>query len=284
MPTTPDKRGWSPKGVDDVFGHDNFMGFNFLEEGKVGPWMRLGRTILTLTFYLDGALRRLASKFWRVNASRGFSPHLFCYPREQRFLALRGTHGEYLALCKDLHVTPYSFHTAKAFHLLKQIQREFPEAPPRRVLELGPGPGVLATMLLKWNPAASVTLVDLPEVLPAAKKTLARLAPNADLTLATPEEAARLGDNMFDLALCIATFHLLTPRQIDEYLALVQRTVKPGGVFVSLVAPKGDNNPLLYPYRANRIVRWGPDEFHSNVLQWAPEDAYVLRVERIAKT
>jgi len=282
MPT-PDKRGWSPEGADDVFGHDNFMGFNFLGERRVGPGMRLGRLILRLTFYADGLLRRIAAMFWRVNTSRAFSPHLFCYPREQRFLALRGLRDDYLALCRDLGVRPDSFHTAKGFHLLKQIQREFPDAPPRRVLELGPGPGVLATMLLKWNPAASVTLVDLPEVLPAAAKTLAKLVPGADVTLATPAEAARLGDDTFDLALCIATFHLMTPQQIEESLALVQRTVKPGGVFVSLVAPKGDNNPLLYPYRANRIVRWEPDEFHANVLQWAPRDSYLLRVERIEK-
>jgi hypothetical protein len=84
MATTGDKRRWSPQGEEDVFGHDNFMGFNFLEERRISPRMRIGRVILTLTAYVDAALRRLAATFWRVNASRKFSPHLFCYPREQR--------------------------------------------------------------------------------------------------------------------------------------------------------------------------------------------------------
>lgn len=292
---------WFPAEADPL-AETGFKGYNFLGEGRESALARLGKLVLTATYYLSGMLRRLSGKLWSVNLSRRFSPHLFAYPRHRAYFRARGEWDDYRALCARLGVSPDSFHTAKAYYLAGVVDRHAP-AGPLRVLEIGSGPGLLATMLLDRRPGSGYALVDMPDMLRGTERTLAhffperrpRRAPEAgplepsteSALLLEPGDCPRLAGDAFDLVLCIDLLPVLDAGQVRSYLELAQRVARPGGLFITLNFRKQaggrDNNPLLYPHLPNELLCWETDPFHYEVLKFDLKDLFMLRVERVRK-
>lgn len=299
------QKAWSPTDTADVFGEDHFKGYNFLGNDRVRIGTRVGMIAQIITYYASAILRKLSAKVWNINLGRKFSVHLYGYPRQNVFFGKLGILDKYRKLCNELDVSPASFQTAKAFYLAEVLERHRPNSGPTNILEIGSGPGLLAVMLLKGNPQIRYVMVDFPELLTAAAKTLGRYFPHLPIELAAdrpagpltmpdrgvlllrPEDCSRLPDDAFDLSLCIDLLPVMSAQQVEEYLALAQRVTKKGGIFLTLNGRKTsktyDNNPLLYPHRPNEILVWETDHFHFDVLKYDVKDTFMLRIERVRK-
>ncbi|WP_306214632.1 class I SAM-dependent methyltransferase [Actinoplanes sp. RD1] len=133
--------------------------------------------------------------------------------------------------------------------------------PPRRVLDLGGGPGVLAERMARRWPAAAVTLLDIDPVLLA----MARAGVPSNVTVV---EADLTSDPWpspggYDLITAVMTVHYLTPEQAAGAYATAWRALAPGGVLVVADLMPDDGLPGLMG-----ALEPGPDEAAAE-LAWA---------------
>ena len=114
---------------------------------------------------------------------------------------------------------------------------------PRRVMDLGCGPGSLSVRLLSRFPGLSVTAVDHDPVLlrigsTAMGKERKRVR-WVDADLRSPEWGSRLGPGRFDAALSTTALHWLAPPALSRLYQGLARRIRPGGIFLN-----GDHMPL----------------------------------------
>jgi trans-aconitate methyltransferase len=101
--------------------------------------------------------------------------------------------------------------------------------PPRRILDVGGGPGVFAERLAARWPDARVTLVDVdPVLLALARAGLPDSVAVVDADLTSPGWA----DGAFDLITAVMTVHYLGPDEIRAFYRDARRALAPGGVLV----------------------------------------------------
>lgn len=297
---------FSPEGeFRELFGEQQNRGYNFLGSGQESCMTTLAKAFQWGTFAASVLFKRVSGKFWDANINRTRSVHLVAYPRYRLFLKRQGLWDDYQRFCAGFGMCPDSFTTAKLFYLSDLILKSLPEGASPRVLEIGGGSGVLAVMLLKRARISSYVIVDLPEMLLFSSKTLRRLFPDMPIRfshreapgplslpesgalLVTPQDAARLPRDAFDLGLNIDSFQEMSREQVAGYLALVQDTARKGAIFVTANRRKQvgsfDSNPLLYPYGPNEVLLWETDPFFFEVIRADRRDPTLLRVEKIRK-
>jgi SAM-dependent methyltransferase len=175
-------------------------------------------------------------------------------------------------------------------------------------LEIGAGSGNLAHLMLRHAKRTSY-IVDLPRTLCGAVAYLSRVMPalrlllpneaesaphrDIDLVFVTPAQLHLIPDRVFTLAVNTASFQEMTPAQVGEYFALVDRVVRPGGVFACynrVEKVPGDDTILTteshaavmrfaeYPWRPGR------ETLVHEVCRFArltQRDNIMLRIERL---
>jgi len=134
-------------------------------------------------------------------------------------------------------------------------------------LEIGPGAGLLSLGLHQLLGSRAV-LIDLPPMLAVAFTVLAYLEgedsislpneagdvlPETPYVLLTPSQASLLSANSVDAAVNTASFQEMTYDAIRDYLALLDRVLKPGGVFYCANldrCEKVDGSPIEFDHYA----------------------------------
>ncbi len=290
-------------GRPGLFGADRNRSYNFLDASSQGISEKAAKFLLQATYLASGALKRASEWFWNFNLNNAARGHLTGFPRYRKFLDRLGILGEYRALCAELGMAEDNMASAKAFYAFS-LTREAVGAP-ESVLEIGGGAGVLACILLRKSTVRRYALVDLPEMLLLSSLTIRELFPELPLVfsfrqpegvlalpergvlLVTPQDAGRLPPSSFDLCVNLNSFQEMTAEQVDGYLGLIHAASRPGAGALTINRRKMvgtfDNNPLLYPYRPSRVLRWEADPFFDAVFKDGRKDPHFLRIERILK-
>ncbi|GIE29570.1 hypothetical protein Ait01nite_026150 [Actinoplanes italicus] len=104
---------------------------------------------------------------------------------------------------------------------------------PRRVLDLGGGPGVFAERMAAHWPAADVGMMDLDPVLLA----LARAGAGGRVRvhsgdLESPWSGAVVADGPYDLVTIVMTMHYLAPERARAVYRAARSVLRPGGLLV----------------------------------------------------
>jgi hypothetical protein len=303
----------------ELFGATRWRSYNFCREDRGRRIDSLRRGWLRLTFLASAALRRLSGRLWSPNVGSAVHAHrhvadpegqsqLMAYPRFETALRRQDLWDAYRQTCADLHVTPFSFHTAKLYYVSSLVRRWLP--PDRStelcVLEIGAGLGNLCVLLQKQLPVRQYVILDLPEMVLLSSITIRHFFPDLPIHfshLSTdpvlrlpdrgvlfcyPQDVSRLPSDVFDLTVNVDSFQEMTEAQVGDYLPFVQRAAKDGGLALNLNRRTRvgdfDNNPLLYPYApANEVLIWEPDPFMFESLDISGRrDAHMLRVERVS--
>ena len=102
---------------------------------------------------------------------------------------------------------------------------------PRRIIEVGAGYGRSAFALLHRFPDAHYTIVDIEPAASISRWYLGQLFPRR-VDVISPDDALRLDDGAFDLALSISTLAEMRPDQVQGYLELFDRVCAGGVVFI----------------------------------------------------
>ena len=175
-------------------------------------------------------------------------------------------------------------------------------------LEIGAGSGNLAHLMLHRAKRTSY-IVDLPRTLCGAVAYLSRVMPDlrlllpneapamshegVDLVFLTPAQIHLVPDRSLALAVNAASFQEMTPRQVGDYFALVDRAVRPGGLFAcynrvekipgdDTIVEKESQAAVMrfaeYPWRPGREILVHEVCRFSRLVQ---RDNSVLRVERM---
>jgi tRNA (cmo5U34)-methyltransferase len=148
--------------------------------------------------------------------------------------------AEYDALRRQL-VPPFAAFYGTAIEALSLAAR-----PPRRVLDLGAGTGLLSRFVREAFPQAELVLLDgAPAMLDEARATLA--AP-AEFVLGELRE--ELPDGEFDAVVSALAIHHLEDTEKRALFARVHRALVPGGVFVNAEQVAAPSAPLEASYRA----------------------------------
>lgn len=98
-----------------------------------------------------------------------------------------------------------------------------PDGSPRRLLDLGGGPGLLAERLATRWPGARVTLLDLdPVLLALARSAVPDTVTVVEADLTAPSWPTFTGDE-YDLVTAVMTVHYLDPAALRSLYAAVHR-------------------------------------------------------------
>jgi putative sugar O-methyltransferase len=175
-------------------------------------------------------------------------------------------------------------------------------------LEIGAGNGNLAHLMLQRASRTSY-IVDLPGVICGAVSYLTRMMPgmrfllpneadgaphdDVQLVFLTPAQLDRVADGSVALAVNCASFQEMTPTQVADYFALVDRAVRPGGLFLcyNRVEKIPGDETILQKSSSAAVMRfaeypWRPgrEAVVHEVCRFArlvQRDNCVLRVERL---
>ena len=106
------------------------------------------------------------------------------------------------------------------------------------VLEIGAGACLVAAMVLRPNPQARYSIVDLPESIPTGFLLLSYLFPDLDIALPGGEgQVTFYTPDMkpagpFSAAVNSTSFQELDPPIVEGYFRLIDEALQPGGVFI----------------------------------------------------
>ncbi|MEV6345334.1 class I SAM-dependent methyltransferase [Actinoplanes sp. NPDC051851] len=116
---------------------------------------------------------------------------------------------------------------------------------PRRVLDLGGGPGLFAgRMAARW-PDARITLVDIdPVLLELARAALPTTVTVTAADLTTPAWPSSTGDR-YDLITAVMTVHYLDPGPIRALYAAALQALAPGGLLIVADLMPDDTLPTV---------------------------------------
>ena len=112
------------------------------------------------------------------------------------------------------------------------IGRALAGGAPRSILEVGGGYGRTAYVLMSLFPGAEYAIVDIEPARSISRWYLSQLFPPARLRFLSPDEAEGLAPRSFDLAVSISSLHEMLPEQVAAYLALFDRLVGGGRVYL----------------------------------------------------
>jgi putative sugar O-methyltransferase len=115
---------------------------------------------------------------------------------------------------------------------VEAIARALAGRTPTSILEVGGGYGRTAYVLMSLFPRADYAIVDIEPALSISRWYLTRLFPDARLRFLSPEQADALAPGSFDLAVSISSLHEMLPAQVAAYLALLDRVVAGGPVYL----------------------------------------------------
>ncbi|MCO8275414.1 class I SAM-dependent methyltransferase [Actinoplanes sp. TRM 88003] len=116
---------------------------------------------------------------------------------------------------------------------------------PTRVLDLGGGPGVLATRMAERWPEARVTMIDIdPVLLALARGGVPDAVTVLDADLGEPDWTGTAGDG-YDLATAVMTVHYLRPERIRALYRSCHRALNPGGLLVVADLMPDDGLPFV---------------------------------------
>lgn len=140
-----------------------------------------------------------------------------------------------------------SFYVAAMLSILLPMLRK---EKPQQVLEIGPSEAVLA-ISLRTLLGCRFMLVDLPELLPLALAMISYYLPGAtvalpheveahpehleaDFVLLVPEQVDKVATGSVDLAVNTSSFQEMNYDLIGRYFQVIERCVRPGGLFYCL--------------------------------------------------
>jgi SAM-dependent methyltransferase len=199
------------------------------------------------------------------------------------------TRKAYEALWSEPPAAAESPHAVIAQHYMRILS----PYPARAYLEIGPGTGYLAALVREiW--AASVVIIDLPEILPLGFLYLHTRFPQAtfalpgepgpaDFTFLTSGDAVPA--DSVDLAVNTASFGEMTPETVVRYFDVLRRVLKPGGLFFTVNREEKvmDGRPVRfveYPWSPRDVdISSGRSEMHQLVQQ----NRMLMRLTRLAK-
>lgn len=287
----------APEDADaDDFARNSMRGYGFSTPGREA--LPLERAALLASFAAEKLFKRCATAFGRINTELMPTESLAGYPQFRVFLRREGLETDYLATCKRLGVSPDSLSTAKPFWI-RSIVKTLGLPQDARILEIGAGAGNLAVLLRDLLPRCSYTVVDLPEMILCSSRAVRKRLPSAPMRIALSADEAHLvpegfrfvphalhegvASASYDLCLNVDSFQEMALEHVAAYLALFQRAAAPRARLLTLNRRKTvggeDNNPLLYPYGPNRVLRWEADRFMRYVLGAERTDPWLLRLE-----
>ena len=134
--------------------------------------------------------------------------------------------------------------------------------PPRRVLDLGGGPGLTAERMAARWPGAEVTLVDIDPVLLALARAGTSTVAVLEADLNDDAWLPPAGDG-YDLITAVMTVHYLPPTRIRALYRRARRALAPGGLLVVAdLMPDGALPSIM------RALDPAPDEAAAE-LAWA---------------
>jgi SAM-dependent methyltransferase len=99
---------------------------------------------------------------------------------------------------------------------------------PRRILDLGGGPGLFAERMAARWPGAAITMIDIDPVLLA----LARDGVPSTVSVLDADLASELPAGGYDLATAVMTVHYLRPERIRALYRRCRQALAPGGLLV----------------------------------------------------
>ncbi|QEC47061.1 class I SAM-dependent methyltransferase [Baekduia soli] len=133
-----------------------------------------------------------------------------------------------------------------AFYATAVAALDLLPAPPRRVLDLGAGTGLLAGFVAAAHPGAELHLLDgAPAMLEQARE---RLGP--DVVLHAGDLRAPLPAGTFDAVVSALAIHHLDDAAKQDLFARVHAALAPGGVFVNAEQVAGPTPRFEAHYRA----------------------------------
>jgi ubiquinone/menaquinone biosynthesis C-methylase UbiE len=277
-------------------------GFLPLERETAGFFLR--RKVLETSYFIARASSYIRSRAWRLNASGLGMGHLAYHPSGIRWLKELGLYEGWREFCARHRISEHSSNAIKSYYVACVLASA--HAKGSRILEIGGGLGTLAGIVQDMLEPTAYVIVDLPEMLLLSSVRLRRMYPEIPavflypgsaaepqdgFVFCTPETISRLPTDGFDLACNIDSFQEMTEQQVATYIDLAQRVTKPSGLFLNinrrkyLEAERYDNNPLMYPYKSNLVLRWETDVFMDRTMNYdrVRLDGWILRLERLVK-
>jgi hypothetical protein len=268
------------------------------------------KSILYLIFIIARVGNLIKSKAFNLIILGLGNDNLAYYPLGIRYLKKKSLFTNYARFCKKFN---FSIHGAgiKAYYISSIVEKFLKEKTSNlNIMEIGGGLGNLATILNYRFHIKNYLIVDLPDMLLNSSLILHTIFPeipiyfihpNSDIKinlenraiyLCVPESIYQIPRSAFDVAINIDSFQEMKEDQIKSYIELIQQILRNDGYFLNLNRrkflsdEKFDNNPLLYPYFRNNIVKiWETDNFMNSTFNYnnGRIDSWILKVEKIVK-
>lgn len=196
----------------------------------------------------------------------------------------------YRALWSTQPERAHSPHQIIAQHYMRFLEKY----PARSYLEIGAGTGYLAARVHQaWK--ASITIIDLPEILPFTFLYLHTRFPQVPFAL--PDEPGPgkftfltrgddIADNSIDLAVNTASFAEMRKEAISNYFRMLRRAVKPAGLLFTVNREEKwmDGAPIRfadYPWSSrDQDLLSGPSALHQMT---QPQNPMLMRLCRLAR-
>ena len=155
-----------------------------------------------------------------------------------------------VAVCPE-HERWYAWHPNPYFRCLEAYVLRGKKPLPEAMLEVGAGACVNVAFYLSLNPSLRATVIDLPETILFGYCFLRSVFP--DIRIALPNEAGSkqtdgeahvrfllptqvdlVPDDSVDFCFNMSSFQEMTIEAVNNYLAFMARTLKPGGTLLSV--------------------------------------------------
>lgn len=300
-----------PARADAGDGPGRWRGYGLFARRLETTGFRLKARSLEVTYWFARAAAAARGWLWQANVNGLGIDHLACHPAGLRWLKRLGLFDEWRRFCDRFELSLHSAAGIKACYVASLLAPHLAGRPQPRLIEVGGGFGNVAAQAHFRNPLFQYVVVDLPEMMLHSSRALQQYYPavpcrflhpgspdaydyqRAGFYFCPPEAVAQLAEGAFDAGCNIDSFQEMTEPQVAGYLALLQRVVMNGGHLVTLnrrkylEAERFDNNPLLYPYgRDNVVKRWETDLFMDRVFNFdhIRLDGWLLRVEEVRKS
>lgn len=305
------RNGDLPRDIKEfIFRSNYFRGYGFVLRGNHKEGFGVRGAIYHARYLMVRALNLLRSKLWLMNLAGGGKTELTGHPAGARELSRLGLWNGYVDFCHRHGFIAAGLNSMKCYYMASVLEKELGPKENVNILEIGGGVGNLASILIDIAKVNQYFIVDLPEMILNSSMAIRALYPDlpvhflypegeeahnpleSGVYFCVPEMIGAITSESFDLAVNIDSFQEMTEPQVRTYLGLVQRAVKPGGIFVNLNrrkflhAEQFDNNPLMYPYAAHNSIRvWETDPFMLKTLNLDGRciDSWILRVEIVNK-
>ncbi|WP_249262295.1 putative sugar O-methyltransferase [Leptospira alexanderi] len=285
-------------------------GYGFLKQTEENLYFRITKVILELYCFVAKIANLIKEKaFNKIIIGLG-NDNLSYHPLGIQYLTKNTNVEKYYEFCKAKGLSIFGAGI-KAFYISTILDKlNYSILNKLNIVEIGAGLGNLASILQYRFRVHTYLIVDLPEMLLNSSLVLKYLFPNIPIHfifpnckekisfadgggvyLCVPEALSSIPKDFFDCAINIDSFQEMTESQIKLYIDLIQKICKKKAHFININRRKKlevegfDNNPLLYPYHNNRVLKWEEDRFMGHVYNYSRGriDGWILRIEEINK-